>query len=86
MRLDYDAPQTRDAGRFFSDAAERSDRAFNDALARARQSVTPSDVLDELADYEEALSLAGDAEAIGRIYLAARDALVMRLAIREVTL
>jgi hypothetical protein len=72
------------AGHAYSALIESGERELADARARALQSITPDDVLQELLiDHEADLRAAGeDAAAIGRVYLAARSALADRLADR----
>lgn len=91
MTIEYDAPQIADAGMAYSARVECSDLAWNDAVARAKQTLTPDDVLDEMSDarYEAALRDAmasGDPAQLGGIFIRARNALVTRLALREVSL
>jgi hypothetical protein len=90
MTVEYDAPQIADAGMAYSARVECSDLAWNDAEARAKQSLTPDDVLDEMSDsrYEVALRDAmasGDPTQLGAVFFSARNELVNRLALREVS-
>jgi hypothetical protein len=86
MNANFNAPQHQSAGMAYSALAESrevSEGAWNDAVATALQSLQPDDVLDELADYEDALRDAqsrADGAAIGWLYLAARQSLAERLA------
>jgi hypothetical protein len=69
------------AGHALSALIEVGERELADARARALQSITPDDVLQELLiEHEAALRAAGDdAAAIGRVYLAARADIADRL-------
>ena len=55
-------------------------------LAQWRRKVDPSDVLDELVEFEDqlrALTIAKDAKGIGELYLKAHEAYAVRLAERD---
>lgn len=85
MAVIADNPRATGAGHAYSTLIESSEREWNDAHARALQSITPDDVLDELCEYEAELRAAGDdAAAIGLVYLAAKASLAQRLADRMV--